>query len=159
MIATFNVGSSAVSIPGFDTGDVYRPYGEFVVSWQFSPTWHVGGMTRRGLEYVAGLTQPVFVDGLAAELAGLIHPRLSVMTSARYSRGASALNNKAQPFETYSADFQVQYAMNRVLAINGEYLHYFYDFRGTGLAPGITPHLDREGVRVGLTLWVPAVRR
>ena len=142
-----------------DTGALYHPYTELTVDWQFDRAWQVRGTTRRALEYVAGLRVPVFVDGVAAELTGLIHPRLNVLASARYSSGTSALNDHAQPFDTYSASLQTRYALNRELAVYGEYLYYFYDFRGTGLAAGIPPRLERNGVRAGLTLWVPALRR
>jgi hypothetical protein len=155
----FNAGSSAVSLPGLSTGDSYRPYGELTVAWQFSRAWQVRGTGRRGLEYVAGLSAPVFVDSVVAELAGLLHPRLNVFTSARYSSGASALSNRVQPFDSYSGDFQIRFALNRELSFYGGYLYYFYDFQGTGLAPGIPPSLERNGVRAGLTVWVPALRR
>jgi hypothetical protein len=155
----FSVGSSAMSVPGLNTSDSYRPYGEVTVGWQFSTAWQVRGTGRRGLEYVAGLSAPVFVDSFAAELGGLLHPRLNVLASARYSSGASALSSRAQPFDTYTGDFQIRYALNRELSFYGEYLYYFYDFQGTGLAPGIPPRLERNGVRAGLTVWVPALRR
>ena len=41
-----------------------------------------------------------------------------------------------------------------------EYLYYFYDFgEGTPLLVGIPPGLERNGVRAGFTLWMPALRR
>jgi len=79
----FNVGASALSAPGLDTGGLYHPYTELTVDWQFDRAWQVRGTTRRALEYVAGLRVPVFVNGVAAELTGLIHPRLNVVASAK----------------------------------------------------------------------------
>ena len=46
------------------------------------------------------------------------------------------------------------------LATYAEYVYYFYDFGdNVRLAPGVPSGLERNGVRVGLTLWVPALRR
>jgi hypothetical protein len=39
-------------------------------------------------------------------------------------------------------------------------LYYFYDFaEGTPLLVGVPPGLERHGVRAGLTLWMPALRK
>jgi hypothetical protein len=42
----------------------------------------------------------------------------------------------------------------------GEYQYYYYDLRGTlQLLPGVPPGLNRNSVRIGMTLWVPVVGR
>jgi hypothetical protein len=164
MIFDFNVGSSTVNPSRSadqrsDPGHLYLLAGDVAVAWRFSESWQARGAFRRGLEYVAELSAPVFADGFTAELSGLLNPRLDFVASARYSSGASALNRDALTFDTYGADLRVRYALTRALAVYGEYLYYFYDFRGSTLALGIPPGLERNGVRAGLTVWVPAVRR
>jgi len=41
-----------------------------------------------------------------------------------------------------------------------DYLYYYYDFRGTLLLhAGVPSALERNGVRAGLTLWMPVIRK
>jgi hypothetical protein len=165
LIFEVSSGSSIVNTPVSSgdqsgTGRFYGLSGDVAVAWQFSTTWQTRGTFRRGLEYVAGLSEPVYVDGFAAELRGFMTPRIDVLAATRYSSGASALTRGAVTFDTYGGDLRIGYALTRSLAAYGQYLHYFYDFRRNArLAPGIPSSLDRNGVRAGLTLWVPTVRR
>ena len=63
-------------------------------------------------------------------------------------------------FDTYTGDVRLRYALTRTFAAYVEYLYYFYDSRGSvPIAPGIPAGLERNGVRAGLTLRVPALRR
>ncbi len=44
--------------------------------------------------------------------------------------------------------------------VYGQYLYYFYDFQRNAQPPtGIPAGLERNSVRTGFTLWVPALRR
>jgi hypothetical protein len=159
-----SVGTSAVNVPDFlvdavEVDRVYRASSEMSIAWE-SRAWQMRGMYHRGLEYVAQLRQPVFVDGFAGDFNALITRRVNLSAGARYSSGASALLRDTLTLDTYSADVQMRYALTRNLAAYGEYLYYFYDFQGnTQLAPGVPRGLERNGVRAGLTLWVPAFRR
>jgi len=163
MIFDANLGSSVVSpsasADGSDPRRKYLPSGDVTVAWQFSESWQARAAFRRGLEYVPGLSEPVFANGFTADVGGLLTSRLDCTASARYSRGASAFNRDALAFDTYGADLRIRFAVTRTLAVYGAYLYYFYDFPRAALAPGVPPSLERNGVRAGLTLWIPAVRR
>ena len=112
------------------------------------------------MEYLADLPVPVFADGFGAGVDGLISRRVDVSASAGYSNGESALGRDSLQFDTYTGNLRVRYALSRTFAMYGEYLYYYYDFRGSAqLLVGIPPGLERNGVRAGLTLWVPALRR
>jgi len=162
-----SIGSSAIKVPPFlldatdaaDTGRLYRASSDLSLRGEFK-TWRIGGRYQRGWEYVAQLRQPVFLDGFAGDLTALITRRLDLAASARYSSGGSALLRDALTLDTYSADVRIRYALTRAFAAYGEYLYYFYDFNGLAqLAPGVPRRLERNGVRAGLTLWVPVFRR
>jgi hypothetical protein len=160
-----NVGSSIVNTAGstvheLDPSQLVRLSSDVGVTWNFSRSWSARGTYRRGLEYVADLTEPVFADGFTAEFGGLCTSRIDIVVSARYSRGVSVVNRDALAFDTSGADLRLRYALTSALAVYGEYLYYFYDFRGNrSLAPGIPPSLERNAIRAGLTLRVRAWRR
>ena len=99
------------------------------------------GIYRRVSSFVPGLAQPVFTDGVTADVIALVTRRLDVALSGGYSQGASALVQDALHFETYRASVRLQFAVAKSAAIHAEYLYYFYDFPGmrscrSGLLPG-----------------------
>jgi hypothetical protein len=62
-------------------------------------------------------------------------------------------------FDTYRGSVRVQFALAKSMAIHAEYLYYLYDFLGSVQLPiGASPRLERNGVRVGLRLLIPALR-
>jgi hypothetical protein len=165
MIFGFSVGSSTADTPVATAGEVsegrlIRLSGAGSIGWQFARGWQTRASFRRGVEYIAQLSQPVYADGFSTDIEGFLTSRLDITASARYSTGASALYRSALTFDTYGADVRVRYALTRSLAVYGQYLYYFYDFQqATTLPTGIPPGLERNGVRAGLTVWVPALRR
>jgi hypothetical protein len=165
MSLEFSFGSSIVNAPVSSvaeagSGRFYGLSGDLAAAWQFARGWQTRGTVRRGLEYVAQLSEPVFATGFSADLGGFITPRIDVLASARYSSGGSALNRDALTFDTYGVDLRIRYALTRSLAVYGQYLYYFYDFTGNAQLPtGIRSGLERNGVRAGLTLWVLGLRR
>lgn len=164
MALRFSLGSSNVKLPPFASvveGQRFiRLTGGAEIEYPFATSWRVRGNLRRGLEYVAPLGAPVYASGFSAEMIGLISTRVDISASTRYSSGVSALSRSALAYDTYGTECRVRYALTRTWAVYGEYLYYFYDFRrSTQLPPGVPPGLQRNGIRAGLTLWIPAFRR
>jgi len=93
-------------------------------------------------------------------LDALISPRMDLLATAGYSNGSSALSQDAATLDSYTADVRVRYALTRMWALYAEYLYYFYEFHSrTPLSATVPPGLERNGVRVGVTLWLPLLRR
>jgi len=139
-----------------------RRYGQFsgqlTTAYDFGRTWQASGNVRRGVEYVSGLGQPVIADSLSARVDGLLASRIDVRVSVAYATGESALTRAASLFNTYTASARIRYGLSRTWATYVEYLYYCYDSRGTvALVPGLPPSLQRNGVRAGMMLRVPAV--
>ena len=161
----FSVGLTGLDLPESRTavpGDrrQYRTVGDVSYAFQFGRTWEARAGARRGVEYLADLPEPVFADSVSAGVDGLLSRRVDVAASAGYSNGESVLNRGGERFDTYSATAQLRVALGRSVATYVQYLYYYYDFRGTTqLLAGIPAALERQGVRVGLTVWAPALRR
>jgi hypothetical protein len=150
------------SAGGFAVGDVdYRRIsGQMTVGYEFGRTWKASAIYRRGVDQVAGLSEPISADRGTVSVEGLLARRVDIFASAGYSNGESALNPQGSAFDTYTGNVRLRYALTRTFATYVEYLYYFYDSRGsTPIAPGISSGLERKGVRAGLTLRVPALRR
>jgi hypothetical protein len=151
-------GTGLVTPEGFDSGSVTLVSGSVNLGYQFGRSWSVTGHYRRGVDYVAGFVQPVLSDGVSVNLAGSLTSRLEFLTSFGYSNGDSALFDQTFPFDTYTGQSSLRYALTKSIACSFEYLYYYYRF-AEATPPGVPQGLERNGVRAGLTVWVPAFRR
>jgi len=164
MSFSFNVGTSAVSTSGaapeLQLPDrVYRASGDASIDYPFARYWKTTASYRRGLEFVPGLAQPVYANGVSVGLDGLLNRRVEIGFAGGVSQGRSALTAAASQYDTYNGSARLQYALTNSTAVHVEYLYYFYDFVGNVLVISGSPQrLERNGVRIGLRLLVPAFR-
>lgn len=164
MTLAFNLGSSAVSSNDAPAelqvpDRLFRASADASIDYPFARSWRTHGAFRRGLEFIPGLAQPVYANGVMAGLEGLLHRRLEIGFAGGYSQGRSALTVAATQYDTYNASAYAQYALTSSTAIHVEYFYYSYDFVGDVLViSGGPQRLQRNGVRVGLRLLVPAFR-
>jgi hypothetical protein len=85
---------------------------------------------------------------------------VDVRFSAAYSAGEPTLNGADAPFNSYTGDARLRMAVSRTLAAFVEYVFYDYQLNQSFLRPpGVPPALTRNGVRVGLTMWIPVRNR
>ncbi len=160
----FDVGSSAADAPfGTDLGTVdgrqYRMSGNMYASYQFQRTWETRATYRRGLGYVAELSGPVYSDAVSAALNGMLSRQVSFSAAVAYSKGDSAVFTRAAQFSTYTVSTRVSRVIGKAWALYGEYLYYFYDFGAAQVRAGLPSSVERNGVRAGLTVWLPLIRR
>jgi len=160
----FSLGTSAVDLPEGSNllvqGRLYRATGGATFGYQFGRSWQGRAVYRRGLDYVAELSEPVFSDSVSGAVDGFLTDRWTVSLSVGYSSGESAVLSNTSTFDTYTGSVKLRYAVSRMWATYVDYLYYYYDFRGRlQLPPGVPPTLKRNGLRAGLTLWMPAFRK
>jgi hypothetical protein len=164
----FTIGSGVVDTPNAligatslrGTTRLYRFSADVTAGYQFGRTWQAQGAYRRGLEYVPSLTTPVFIGATNASIEGLFSRRVDFKASGGYSSGTSTIANTSS-YSTYTAQVRMRYALSAEWAAFAEYLYYYYDFRAVPhlLPLGLAPGLERNGVRVGITLWVSPLGR
>lgn len=123
-------------------------------------TWYAVGTYERGLAFIEELAQPVFTNAVTVSVGGYTSRRTDLAMSAAYTDGEAAFFATQSGLKTYTGNVRYRYAASRAWSAYAEYLYYFYDFsRNLTRAPFITPGFQRNGVRVGMTLWVPERRR
>ena len=129
--------------------------GQLSLGYEFRQSWQTRASYRRGLEYIAGLNQPVFSDSITAGVDGLITRRLDATVAAAYSSGDSVSNRDRLIFDTYTGNTMLRFAVTRSFAAFAEYVYYYHEIRGPVLlAPGLARQLNRNSVRAGLMLNV-----
>ena len=121
-------------------------------------TWNARAQYRREVGYLEGFAQPVFSDSANVAVGGLITRRLDLFLNANYITGTSAIRQDSPRFDSYSASARLRRALHRSLAVYVEYLFYHYNFDEVADRPfGLPPEFSRNGVRVGLSLWLPLI--
>jgi hypothetical protein len=137
-----------------------RITGGATLGYDLGRSWQARATFRRGVEFLAGLSEPVSTRGVTAALTGFVTPRLDVAAQAGVSDGESALRYGRTAFDTQTASARARFALSRTLAAEAEYVFYRYDFgAGPILAEGLPPRMTRHAARVGITLWAPLVRK
>ena len=164
MTASFDLGASAVSSNGAPAelqvpDRLLRASVDASIDYPFALYWGLRGAYRRGLEFIPGLAQPVYANSVSAGLDGLLTRRVELGFGGGFSQGRSALTAGASQYDTYNGSARLQYALTTSTAIHVEYFYYFYDFLGDVLVvSGAPQRMERNGVRIGLRLLVPAFR-
>jgi len=126
--------------------------GSVALSHDMSRSWNVSTTVRRGAGSVEGLRS----DSATFDLRGLLSPRVEVIGSAGLFQTESGGSATESRYHTRYASTRVQVALNRAIAIYGQYGVYSFDYGfGNLLAPGVAPQQLRRGARAGLTLWAP----
>jgi hypothetical protein len=138
--------------------DAYRLVGSASGSYVMGRSWQLAALYRRSIDYVPGLTEPVFTDGFVGRIEGAFTRWMQIQAAVGYSSGTSVLLRNSSAFDSYTSDVKVTVPIRHNLSVYGQYVYYLYDFRRYApLVAGIPPALERNGLRVGLTLSVPTV--
>lgn len=137
----------------------YRLSLDALLAYPISRAWYFETSFRRGVGYIEGLSAPVFIDAFRATASGFLNARTELSFSGGYSAGDWFLGSSTSNLATYTVDARFQFAVTRMWAANVEYLYYVYRFDGGAPFAGAPAGLTRNGVRAGIALWVPLVRR
>jgi hypothetical protein len=133
---------------------VFRFQVEGGVDYDVRLNWKLTADYRRGVEYLAVLTEPIFADGVRVALTGLITRRIDLSSSAGYASGESTVYGGANGLNTYTGNVRLRYAVKQPLAVYSEYLFYQYDLRGHArIAPDLPAVFKQHVIRVGVMLF------
>ena len=156
-VATDQVDTDQVDTDQVDDRHV-RATGSAMLVHQMGRTWDARAQYRRDVGYLEGFVRPVFTDTANFAVGGLMTRRTDLFFNVNYTSGTSALRRDSPRFDSYSASARVRRAFTRNLAAYFEYLFYRYDFDdGVDRPTGLPQRFSRNGVRVGLSLWLPLI--
>ena len=84
--------------------------------------------------------------------------RVDLEVNANYITGTDGLGQGSARFSSYSGSARVRRAFTRTLAGYVQYLFYHYNFDEAADRPvGLPRTFNRNGVRVGLSMWLPVL--
>lgn len=153
----FSVGSAVVSSPGTDSQ--FTVIGDANLSFGVGASWTAMAGYFRGVDFVSGLVDPLFVNGISGRLAGFVTERTDVNLFGEYESGKLGFHTPSSPYSNYTASTRVRFALTRNVAIYAAHLYYHYAFGATAELPsGLASRLNRQEGRAGVILWLPLVR-
>lgn len=121
-------------------------------------TWVSRVGYTRSLNYSIGFDQPLLTDTVHASLGGLVTSRLDFSATATYTYGSVGFGGDNNRLASATAFANLRYAISRNIATYAQYFYYHYDFGSSVRLPSfLSSNLDRQGVSVGLTAWVPLI--
>jgi hypothetical protein len=140
-------------------GRRYLVQGSAGVTYPFKLTWTMSAGYRRGVDYLAVLTEPVVSDAGTVGLAGVIGRRVQVSAAARYGTSVRVRAEGRGRLRTATANAMLRVAVSRSVALFTEYVYYSYDRGARVLAPDLPDAYEQHSVRVGVTLFAQPINR
>ena len=170
----FSTGSALITTPLTDAAlDVgsnndlqFRLVGQAGLTHEMGRTWRARAGYTRGVGFAEAFAQPVVADGVNVSLTGFASRRLDVTVNGSFTTGevglGPTLNTSASTssFDAWNVSARTRYALGSMWAIYAEYFYYSQDLGTAVIVPsGVPSVLERQSIQVGLTLWVPLLRR
>jgi hypothetical protein len=171
----FSTGSAIVSLPALavsldqvgGTELQFRLVGNVGLTHEMGRTWRARIAYNRDVGFAEAFAQPVFADAVTASLTGFFNRRIDLTVTGGFSSGEVGLGRTLRPsdasnssFHTWNFTARSRYALGSMWAMYGEYLYYSQDLGSAVIVPsGLPSVLDRQTIQVGLTFWVPLLRR
>jgi hypothetical protein len=151
----FTTGSTIISSA---EGRHFQVTGSGRLTRRLSPKWTARLVYDRGLQVPDGATRALFSDTVGASVSGYFSPRISLRVQPSYSHGNVELSDQSNTFNSFTSVTRLEVAMGRQLAFYAEHFYYEYRFvSGVGLPALLPPGVNRQGARVGVSLWTPLV--
>jgi hypothetical protein len=134
--------------------------GKMSLQHELGRTWTAGLSLHRDLQYVEGFAEPFLSNAMTGGVSGHLNRRADVAVSGSYSKGLVGVSLANSDFSTTAVTSRARLAFTRHVAGYVEYFYYRYDF-GTGVTipAGIAREMNRQGGRLGVTTWLPVMRR
>jgi hypothetical protein len=153
---SFGTGSTLTA----DSVDRYFLFtGNAALTREIGRTWGATASFDRAIQYLAGFSGPLLSNAAQVRVRGLLSRRLEVTGAGGYSFGSVGLSPTAPPYSTWTGHAGLRFALSRFLSLDTQYFYYRYGFaEGVDLPFGLPSGLNRNGVRIGLTGWLPLVQ-
>jgi len=154
---SFATGTSTVSTGG---GRQFMFTGSARATRQVSRLWTAQLLYDRGVQVPEGSLTPFFSDTLTASISGYFNRRVMFRTFPSYARGTAGVGAVSNPYDSLASTTRLEIGLGRRVAFYLEHFYYRYSFaNNTNLPPMVAVSgMNRNGARVGLTLWAPVIR-
>jgi len=152
----FTSGTSTVSTA---QGSQFMVTGSARLMRQLSRLWTAQLLYDRGVQVPDGTFTPFFSDTFTGTISGYFNRRVMLRAFPSYARGTAGIGAQANPYDSFASTTRLEVGLGRRVAVYVEHFYYRYAFaNNTDLPPMMAGEQNRNGARVGLTLWTPVIR-
>jgi len=153
---SFSSGTSAVAYAGTRQFVFLSNAG---LTHNFGESWNANLTYDRGVQFVEGIAGPLYADTVQLRLGGLVARSIELAVASSYSNGQIGLGGTDPGYDTYSGFATLRFAFSRGLSLEAQYRYSRYLFdAGAPLLPGLPQAMEQQGLRVGITGWLPFLR-
>lgn len=135
----------------------YRVNGSARLVRGFARTWSMWLGYNRDTDFRVGFRAPLLTDSVDAGVGGQLSWRIRWSAGTGYTRGAIGFGSDR--FSAYSGTSRLDVALNRKLALYGQYAYYRYQLPQGSSALDLVPRFSRQVATVGLSLSVPLINQ
>jgi hypothetical protein len=121
-------------------------------------SWTIRSSFRRSVDPIPGVSVVTSTDSFGAGLGGLLSERFDLSVDAGLSQGDS-LSSSSGRFRSYTGSVRLGFGLNTIVAVYSEVYYYHYDMAGSVVRASVGDWFSRSGLRVGVNLWAPLIRR
>jgi hypothetical protein len=121
-------------------------------------SWTIRSSFRRSVDPIPGVSVVTSTDSFGAGLGGLLSERFDLTVDAGLSQGDS-LSSSSGRFRSYTGSVRLGFGLNTIVAVYSEVYYYHYDMAGPVVRASVGDWFSRSGLRVGVNLWAPLIRR
>ena len=133
-----------------------RAVGTVAFVHDISRSWHAQASYRRG----SGIRNAAeFSDIVALDVRGAVGRRMGLAFAGGYNTSDIDVGQLRTKNEILFGSARLQFACSRFVAVYSQYMAYRYDFWSTSGNTIPAPLLDRRGLQVGVSTWMPLRRR
>jgi hypothetical protein len=133
----------------------YRVNGSARLTRGFGRTWSSWVGYNRDTEFRMGFAAPLLSDSIDAGVGGQLSWRLRWSTDIGYTKGTIGFGSDR--FHTYSATSRLDFALNRSLALFGQYGRFNYAIPPGSSTLDLVPRFSRDSVVFGLSAYLPLI--
>ena len=157
-----NGGASHVETIGADSTlrGRWTPSGSGSVRVDVGRSWAVTtDYSRSATVLDQAALRTFYSDAIAVNTGGLIGRRLDATLTASFARGRTpGGTGEVGRYESVTGSAQLRWALTRSVAAMVGYTYHDYRLRGIEVLEGFPVRSRLNGVRVGLSFWVPLVQ-
>ena len=133
--------------------------GSATLDHEIGRTWTARAAYHRGFRFADGLDAEMLANTATGYVQGLINRRLTMMAGGQLVISDHNHGEASRDYYAYSLSSQFSFALSRNISTYAQYIYYSYRFGDSIVLPApVAQRLDRQGIRVGLSFWVPVQR-
>jgi hypothetical protein len=155
---TFTI-TPGIALDSRQGGTRVHATGSANLNHEIGRTWTARATYQRGFRFVDGLGAQMLANTGTATVQGLLTRRIGAGFGGQFVMSGSKDSQDVGGYHAYMATAGGNYAITRNVSAFVQYAFFSYRFSDSVALPSsVGQQLDRQSIRVGISLWAPVLR-